>query len=290
MGTRGITGVVAGQVEKVAYNQYDSYPEGMGWETLKKLRSVVKQGKINDYKCLALHARLVSDKDKPTKAEIEKLKKYADTSVSSGDLEEWYVLLRNLQGSLFDSLKAGYIHDHKSFILDSLYCEWGYIVNLDEEVFEVYTGFQTKPHNKGRYAKLLSETFEKTKKTLGGTGYYPCALVKTYSFDCLPDRKQFLKDMADIAEENKEEEQNVYKILEKVNETKQKCEVCKSEIPLGAKILIAGEVVSYMTGDNKEETVWNTWGKCCSKECVDTIVNDEYDKKEKKEEQSEQNY
>jgi hypothetical protein len=210
MGTRGIVGVVAGEVEKIAYNQYDSYPEGVGWDTLKELRSIIKRGKLNKYYDLALTAHLVNDEVKPTKSEIEFLgARFADTSVSTGSLEEWYVLLRNLQGKLFDTLKAGYIHDNKVFIFDSLYCEWGYIVNFDTKTFEVYMGFQTKPHDKGRYAGLKSENFERTKKALKGVGgsdeYYPCALVKTYPFDALPDKKQFLKDMEEISKESENE-------------------------------------------------------------------------------------
>jgi hypothetical protein len=207
MGTRGIVGVVAGEVEKIAYNQYDSYPEGMGWETLKELRSIIKRGVTTKYINLALTARLVNDEVKPTKSEIELGARFADTGVSTGSLEEWYVLLRNLQGKLFETLKAGYIHDNKAFILDSLYCEWGYIVNFDTKTFEVYEGFQTKPHKKGRYAGLKSANFERTKKALKGIGseYYPCALVKTYPFNALPDKKKFLKDMAEISKESENE-------------------------------------------------------------------------------------
>ena len=38
-----------------------------------------------------------------------------------------------------------------SFIRNSLYCQYAYIVNLDEGVLECYVGFQKKPQKENRY-------------------------------------------------------------------------------------------------------------------------------------------
>ena len=58
------------------------------------------------------------------------------------------------------------------FIKDSLFCEYGYIINLDDEVLELWVGWQDKPDETNRYG---------TKKYEGySSDYYPCKLVATY--------------------------------------------------------------------------------------------------------------
>ncbi len=44
-----------------------------------------------------------------------------------------------------------HIIDSQDFIQDSLFCEWGYVINLDDRTVEVYTGFQKHPDKKSRY-------------------------------------------------------------------------------------------------------------------------------------------
>lgn len=38
--------------------------------------------------------------------------------------------------------------DDSEFLNDSLFCEWTYIINLDNEQFEVYRGFNKDPSAK----------------------------------------------------------------------------------------------------------------------------------------------
>lgn len=42
--------------------------------------------------------------------------------------------------------------DSATFLKDSLFCEWAYIINLDTEELEVYEGFNKRPDAPGRYA------------------------------------------------------------------------------------------------------------------------------------------
>lgn len=37
------------------------------------------------------------------------------------------------------------------FIMDTIYCEWAYVIDLDAEVFEVYSGCSCKVQGKGRF-------------------------------------------------------------------------------------------------------------------------------------------
>ena len=51
------------------------------------------------------------------------------------------------------------LHDDSDFALDSLYCEWAYVVDLDENEFHVYQGFNDDPDaNCELFHKLLKES------------------------------------------------------------------------------------------------------------------------------------
>ena len=52
------------------------------------------------------------------------------------------------------------------FLKDSLFCEWGYVINLTTNRLEIYRGFQKQPQE-NRY---------KLEKSHGG--YYNCALIR----------------------------------------------------------------------------------------------------------------
>jgi hypothetical protein len=139
MGTRGIFGVIVGEQQKIAYNHYDSYPSGNGQANLSWLREAVEEDQIVHYRHLAQKARLVDDSVPPKAKDVQALADVTDLGVSRQD---WYCLTHVTQGSIPAMLNCGYIYDSASFALDSLFCEWGYIVNFDTEMFEVYEGFQ----------------------------------------------------------------------------------------------------------------------------------------------------
>ena len=105
-------------------------------------------------------------------------------------------------------LRCGYIEDHSEFPLDSLFCEWGYIVDFDRNVFEVYEGFQkTRPkkgHWKGRPTaaenKVNFEAHLKWCKKNGREPFRPktpdykaIELVASWPFRELPSDEDFLK-------------------------------------------------------------------------------------------------
>ena len=78
-----------------------------------------------------------------------------------------------------------------------MFCEWAYLVNLDDQTLEVYQGFQDKPHNKGRFAPVevtLDKVIEGPEDGDDRT-YYPIALVKTYPFAGIPSVEDFIKDL-----------------------------------------------------------------------------------------------
>lgn len=96
MGTRGAFGVIIGEQEKIAYNQYDSYPEGKGVEVLRWLRDA----DLEVVRVLAEKAKVVDEDSRPTPEDVEALKPYTNLGVSEQSTEDWYCLVRETQGDL----------------------------------------------------------------------------------------------------------------------------------------------------------------------------------------------
>jgi len=178
MGTRGLCGFVADGILKVTYNHSDSYPEGLGQNVLEWLRENKRSKKrILEIMDQVKSLKVVDDGNLPTQEEIQKLLPYSNMSVGNQQSNDWYCLLRETQGNLAKILECGYILDSKDFAKDSLFCEWGYVVDLDRMVLEVYKGFQKECHIDGRFALLKSQG-----------EYYPIRLIAVYSFDNLPKK------------------------------------------------------------------------------------------------------
>ncbi|MEU2258447.1 hypothetical protein ABZ540_35370 [Nocardia xishanensis] len=185
MGTRGFISFVAGGQEKTTYNHSDSYPNGLGLEVLGWLRTAVTSLDVLTAKITNL---LVVDPDStPTPAQIDRLRQYADLAVSQGSLDDWYCLLRNTQGDPEAILDAGVIEDASSFPLDSLWAEYGYLIDTDTSVFETYVGGQIRPHDRGRFAHRRIPGRNPILDT-----YYPVALVASWPLNALPTDKAFL--------------------------------------------------------------------------------------------------
>lgn len=149
MGTRGAAGFVLDGKEYVSYNQYDSYPSGLGADVLEFAKQIAEVG-VERAKEAVENVRLVNASDTPTPEEQEKFADIWDPTVSSGS--DWYSLLRNGQGRLDILLAAGVMTDDADFLNDSLFCEYAYLINLDTETLEYYEGFQKD--DEGNYGRV----------------------------------------------------------------------------------------------------------------------------------------
>lgn len=170
METRGVYGIRKEGQDKLTYNHYDSYPEWLGQQVYDFIHST----SIEEMHEIFDRIVLVKESSDPTEEQIEMCKKYTNLSVSGRSFKDWYCLLRDTQGNLEvykDGLK--YMVDSQNFIKDSLFCEYGYIINLDDNTFEVYEGFQEVPNN-NRYACDPNR------------GYYNCRLLIAYPLNNIP--------------------------------------------------------------------------------------------------------
>lgn len=171
MSTRGAIVFVVDGTEKTIYNHADSYPGGLGCHMLAWLRGA----NLDDARRAAAALSLVDEGTEPSAEEWSRLAQYSDENVSSG--RDWYSLLRETQGLPARILEAGVAGDGDGFPLDSLFCEWAYVVDFDARRFEVYKGFQDKPHQRGRFAGRA------IPRDVGGqSSYYAVALVKDWPF------------------------------------------------------------------------------------------------------------
>lgn len=200
MGTRGCYGVRIDGQDKLTYNHFDSYPEGLGQDLVNQLVPVLatKTGLARLRKA-ARELELVGDNPEDRAAIKARFgDRYRDPGVDTGD--SVYAYLRNLQGELTGALfDAKVMHDDRDFVRDSLFCEYAYVVNLDDKVFEIYQGVQDKPHTRGRYAGLASIP----RPPGASTEYYPVALVKTLPLNKNLKRNYsaFLKKLEEASEQ-----------------------------------------------------------------------------------------
>lgn len=181
MGTRNLTMVQSGNEIKVAqYGQWDGYPSGQGVtilnfcrekENLEKLKEKLSEVKFLDQNEVDNLNFKLENEDKETLARFERF---------------WS---RDIGGKILKNIideqgKVGLINRF-SFGYDSLFCEWAYCVNLDDNKFEVYCGFnKDKLHETDRfYSKEPDDN------------YYGVKLVKEYDLNNLPTPKEFVNEL-----------------------------------------------------------------------------------------------
>ncbi|HNU60698.1 MAG TPA: hypothetical protein PKL04_00710 [Methanofastidiosum sp.] len=187
MGTRGLYGFYKDGITKSVYNQYDTYPDGLGIEMLnliKQIQSFDELRKIFD------KLKIVKEGRKPGKRQLEHALSIItpDLDVSTQSMNDWYCILRKAQNNPMiytNGLKL--ILDATEFIKDSLFCEWAYIINLDNNTLEVYKGFNKEYQEDNRYMVEKADD----------NGYYPCKLISVFKLKVLKiiDEKIFIKEI-----------------------------------------------------------------------------------------------
>lgn len=182
MGTRHFIGVVLDGDFKIAqYGQWDGYPSGQGRDVLR----------FADDADLLTFAEKCRELHWITQPEINAV------NATEGWANEFPWLSRDAGAGILDMVLDGMVpsvQNSEEFPLDSLFCEWAYVLDLDALQLEVYEGFQKVPPTAGRWAG------KKDPKS----DYYPVNLVKTYSLTDLPTEAEFLAEL----EPNEEEDED----------------------------------------------------------------------------------
>ena len=197
MGTRGLYGFYKNGETKTVYNQYDTYPGGLGAVMLKFIKHLQS---FDGLRKLFDRLKIVKEGKKPGKKQLEHALSIMkpDLNVSSRSMNDWYCILREAQNNpMVYSNGLKLILDSTDFIKDSLFCEWAYIINLDNDTLEVYAGVNKEHQEDNRY---MTDTPDES-------GYYACKLISTYNLDILLyiDEETFIKEV-NTAAGNEEEE------------------------------------------------------------------------------------
>ena len=153
MSTRGAIGFRVDGKDKVAYNHCDSYPSYLG----KEVVNFIQEHSNSDLRFAARRIELIDESISPTEEQIKVCKDLGllNLGVSTRSEKDWYCLLREAQGGLRSYMgdnACPFMPDSSDFLMDSLFCEYAYIINLDDNILEFYVG-GANPASKGRYAK-----------------------------------------------------------------------------------------------------------------------------------------
>jgi len=191
MGTRNLTIVVKDNEYKVAqYCQWDGYPSGQGTTVLDFVKTFNKEHfefKLSNINML-------------TKDQIEKLwiecgapqnTQFVSIDVCNIFKEKHPSLHRDTGANILDIInnsdKEVYLENELDFAGDSLFCEWAYVIDLDNNCLEVYCGFNhTKLEKNERFYFLQTES---------DSEYYPVKLIQKYDFTTLPTKEEFIKSL-----------------------------------------------------------------------------------------------
>jgi len=188
MGTRNLTCVMLNGEYRVAqYGQWDGYPSGQGKIILEFLKRMDKEKFIENLKQSffitteeqkALWKEFGADDSDMVTMEVSKKFNKVHPQLS-----------RDMGGAILefiqDATEPVQLADQIEFATDGLFCEWAYVVDLDKNTLEVYSGFgQRKLPEGSRFGN-----------DIGDNGYSAVGLVTTYSLDGLPSYDCFLADL-----------------------------------------------------------------------------------------------
>ena len=179
MSTRGYYGFHRNGKDKGSYCQSDAYPSWLGKSIFGYVKSRTPEQMAATFDAI----KMVEDDEKPTKKQMARvlaankarekagLEPLCDLSVAGQHREEdeWYCLLRKAQGCLEPLDDLPFMTRGMDFLADSVSNVWSYIINLDEQVLEVYSGGGGNKDKAapGRYAHLSEAGYNRDNGYFG---------------------------------------------------------------------------------------------------------------------------
>lgn len=147
MGTRNLTMVIYKKKTVISqYGQYDGYPSYTGKAILEFMLNKEKVNKLKE-QLDGGHVTLMTEKDAESRFGTNWCKESLLDSTAGCEV-------------LNEICKGGhhwYLLDSTVFAHDSLFCEWGWVINLDTMSLEVYKGFNFTPLEKGERFRCFNK-------------------------------------------------------------------------------------------------------------------------------------
>ncbi|QIG76179.1 hypothetical protein EVC24_158 [Rhizobium phage RHph_I4] len=184
MGTRHVIAVQQDGIYKIGqYGQWDGYPSGQGIDILRFLRSLRNDDLVEFRRKVASAIRITNEeRNRILDQDGGNSFSVANASLSRDTGAKILTMLMESSGPLR-------VYSDISFIGNSLFCEWAYVIDLDRNTFEVFEGFnktETGAHSRFPSGSPLVADDR-------ADGYHPCRLLKVYKLDALPTDEDFLK-------------------------------------------------------------------------------------------------
>ncbi|GIQ80116.1 hypothetical protein KIPB_000862 [Kipferlia bialata] len=155
MGTRGAHGFRVRGEDKVAYNDKDSYPDCLGEEVIRFIQQI---GSVKRLRSIARRMDLVDEDDAPTFGYLGIVGRLIALVVKwRRHATGWHYLSLEYSRSLDWYRRVGCIPGNAEFLLDGLFCEWAYIINVDSETLEIYATTNSDNTPQGRYCTIHPE-------------------------------------------------------------------------------------------------------------------------------------
>lgn len=176
MSTRGLYGFKLDGLYRLSYHFSDSYPDYLGVGMAKQW-TALRERYGDDLKAKARSIRLLANDTRLDRRMIEALQQFTlvfeitpDSAPLADDplnmthperlLEalagkgEVRSFVENSLNQLLANFAIGAMFDCMDFAADSLFCEWAYAIDLDDDVLEIYAGRIDQPHEVGPFAHM----------------------------------------------------------------------------------------------------------------------------------------
>lgn len=183
MGTRGLTVVVLDGEYKVAqYGQWDHYPEGQGNTICDFIQNRMDLDKLKQAVRACSWISSEEHKQRWVDCGADPNSDFVSMDISRKFGELYPELSRDTGGGIVEMIqeRGGLkLQNSIGFAGDSLFCEYAYVLDLDNEVLEVYKGFnQDLLDPSERFADPEDIDLENS----GNDKYNPVRLYRKFSF------------------------------------------------------------------------------------------------------------
>jgi len=137
MPTQGVLGFYLEGRWYVMFNQFDSYPRGLGNNILKDLKKSHHNGSFKKWKNQVPFLKFIDPNVKPTPEEILKYAPYTNLKHHSRSTEDWACVLYKAK-TLSNCLRAGCMINHIDAEGKPKWEQYAYIINFDTEKIDYY--------------------------------------------------------------------------------------------------------------------------------------------------------